>query len=204
MAAKVPAKVPDRIQGCDVRQGRLMGKNRAKDGVSASSPCACPHQHRATWFWDHSLCTCKLERCACDFRPKKSIREHVVPGQNSATNLILHGLGRLEPVDIVVVNALSLRDDVILNSVVNTNFSMRAVTWSKDICPALYRQQLGLDCDCSLCVILHTNMEADASKPHFDAVSVLPKHISDAEFVDLLDACTDPLACDTSTCNLTG
>eukprot|EP00965_Chrysotila_dentata_P023886 791508-Pleurochrysis_carterae.AAC.1 len=83
---------------------------------------------------------------------------------------------------------------------------MRAVSWSRDICPALYRQQLGLDCDRPLCVILHTNVEADASEPHnhFDAVSVLPKRISDAEFAVLLDACADPLACDTSTCDLTG
>eukprot|EP00965_Chrysotila_dentata_P244243 6205850-Pleurochrysis_carterae.AAC.2 len=50
---------------------------------------------------------------------------------------------------------------------------MRAVSWSRDICPAPYRQQLGLNCDRSLCVILHTNFEADASEPHnhFDAVS---------------------------------
>eukprot|EP00965_Chrysotila_dentata_P106647 3522715-Pleurochrysis_carterae.AAC.1 len=67
---------------------------------------------------------------------------------------------------------------------------MRAVSWSRDICPALYRQQLGLDCDRPLCVILRTNVEADASAPHnhFDTVSVLPKRISDAEFAVLLDA----------------
>eukprot|EP00965_Chrysotila_dentata_P167553 5533244-Pleurochrysis_carterae.AAC.1 len=33
-----------------------------------------PASGEATWFWDHSLCTCQLERCACDCRPKKSIR----------------------------------------------------------------------------------------------------------------------------------
>eukprot|EP00965_Chrysotila_dentata_P073005 2412973-Pleurochrysis_carterae.AAC.1 len=36
---------------------------------------------------------------------------------------------------------------------------MRAVSWSRDICPVLYCQQLGLDCNRPLCVILHTNVE---------------------------------------------
>eukprot|EP00965_Chrysotila_dentata_P121937 4029927-Pleurochrysis_carterae.AAC.1 len=65
---------------------------------------------------------------------------------------------------------------------------------SRDICPALYRQQLGLDCDRLLCVKLHTNVEADASEPHnhFEAVSVHPTRISDAEFAVLLDAWADP------------
>eukprot|EP00965_Chrysotila_dentata_P240614 6203811-Pleurochrysis_carterae.AAC.2 len=84
---------------------------------------------------------------------------------------------------------------------------MRAVSWSRDICPALYYQQLGLDCDRPLCcVILDTNVKADASEPHnhFDAVSVFPKGISDSEFAVLLDAYADPSACGTSTCNFTG
>eukprot|EP00965_Chrysotila_dentata_P076524 2526823-Pleurochrysis_carterae.AAC.1 len=115
-----------------------------------------PASGEATGFWDHSLCKFKLERCACDCRPKKSIREHIVPNQNWAINLILHALGCLDRVDFVVVNALSLRDEVIFHSVANTNFSLRAVSWSRYIFPALYRQHLGLDCDRVLCVILHT------------------------------------------------
>eukprot|EP00965_Chrysotila_dentata_P033786 1124446-Pleurochrysis_carterae.AAC.10 len=83
---------------------------------------------------------------------------------------------------------------------------MRAVSWSRDICRALSRQQLGLDCDRLLCRILQSNMEADALEPHnhFFAVSVLLKRISDAEVAVILDACADPLACDASTCDVTG
>eukprot|EP00965_Chrysotila_dentata_P125061 4133866-Pleurochrysis_carterae.AAC.1 len=36
-----------------------------------------PASGEATWFWDHGLCMCQLERCARDCRPKKSIREHI-------------------------------------------------------------------------------------------------------------------------------
>eukprot|EP00965_Chrysotila_dentata_P055453 1839938-Pleurochrysis_carterae.AAC.3 len=36
-----------------------------------------PAAGESTWFWDHSLCTCKLKRCACNRRPKELIREHV-------------------------------------------------------------------------------------------------------------------------------
>eukprot|EP00965_Chrysotila_dentata_P174267 5752997-Pleurochrysis_carterae.AAC.1 len=101
---------------------------------------------------------------------------------------------------------LSLRDEVVVHSVAIINFSMRAVSWFEDIFLALYCQQLGLDYDRPLCVILHTYVVEDASKPHnhLDAFSVLPKRISDAKFAVLLDACADPLPCDTSTCDLTG
>eukprot|EP00965_Chrysotila_dentata_P188730 6172915-Pleurochrysis_carterae.AAC.1 len=152
LASCPAATVPDSLlehQPCGMRRGRRMGKEKARMEFLRRLAMGAlitiewgrklclkhaPASGEAKWFWDYNLCTCKLNAALVSGLrgPSESMSEQDGT-ENLATNPILHALGCLDRVDIVVVNALSLRDEGSFHFTANTNFSKRTVSWSRDI-----------------------------------------------------------------------